>query len=143
MGFRLTVGSDVSMLERQIKNVKFRTDIPLDSNARATDHGAYLKIWGKLLFSLDAALKENDPSLALAEWSQESSDKMTCYREVKVEVISNGKVVRQITLPDAFVVEYTETLDDENGVGEFYLHVKQKKDVTDVVDVDGGFDVTE
>ena len=54
MGFRLKIeGQDnIEMNERQIKNVEFCSDIPMDSNARATDNGVYVKIWGKLLFSL-------------------------------------------------------------------------------------------
>lgn len=48
-------------------------------------------------------------------------------------------MVRQYTLPDAFVMEYTEELDDETGVGTFYLHIKQKKDQNAMVKVDGGF----
>lgn len=47
--------------------------------------------------------------------------------------------MRQITLPNAFVVEYAEELDDETGVGSFYLHVKQKKDQTAKVTIDGEF----
>lgn len=139
MGFQLKIDGEgpVELSERQIKNVKFCTEVPEDSNARATDHGASLKVWGKLLFSLGA--EAEDQTLNLALWSQVPSDNADCYRSVEVSVISAGQVVRDITLPNAFVVEYSETLDDENGVGEFYLHVKQKKDVTDAVTVDGGF----
>ena len=36
-------------------------------------------------------------------------------------------------------VEYAEELDDETGVGSFYLHVKQKKDQTAKVTIDGEF----
>ncbi len=139
MGFRLKINGStpVEMNERQIKNVEFCSDIPLDSNARATDNGAYIKIWGKLLFSLGAEV--DDSSLNLAKWSQVPSEFADCYREVEVLVVSAGQVVRQITLPNAFVMEYTESLDDETGVGEFYLHLKQKKDLTDFVKIEGGF----
>ena len=139
MGFRLKIDGlgPVEMNERQIKNVEFCSDIPLDSNARATDNGAYLKIWGKLLFSLGAEV--NDSTLNLAKWSQVPSELADCYRKVSVEVISAGQVVRNITLPNAFVMEYEESLDDESGVGTFYLHVKQKKDIVDKVTIDGGF----
>ncbi len=47
--------------------------------------------------------------------------------------------MRQITLPNAFVMEYSEEQDDESGVGTFYLHVKQKKDLTDKTTIEGGF----
>ena len=56
-----------------------------------------------------------------------------------MDVISASQVVRQITLPNAFVMEYREELDDETGVGSFYLHVKQKKDQTSKVAIDGEF----
>ena len=139
MGFRLKIDGvgPVALNERQIKNVEFCSDIPSDSNARATDNGAYLKIWGKLLFSLGA--EANDQTLNLAKWSSVPSESADCYRKVEISVVSAGQVVRNITLPNAFVMEYSESLDDESGVGEFYLHVKQKKDVTDRVAIDGGF----
>lgn len=138
MGFRVRIDEDVVVMnERQIKNVSFGSEIPDDSNARATDNGVSLKIWGKILFSVDG--EGEDPTLELADWSQISSDKADCYKAVEVDVVSAGLKVRQIMLPNAFVVEYSETIDDEKGVGEFYLHVKQKKDVTDAVNFDGGF----
>ena len=139
MGFRLKIDGSgpVDLNERQIKNVEFCSDIPVDSNARATDNGVSMKIWGKLLFSLGA--EKDDATLNLAKWSQVPSESADCYRKVEVAVIAAGQVVRNITLPNAFVMEYSETLDDENGVGEFYLHVKQKKDITDKITVDGGF----
>lgn len=139
MGFRLNVsGAEaVKLSERCIKSAQFYSEIPLDSNARATDNGAGLKVWGKMLFSLGA--EAQDSTLNLAKWSQVASESATCYRDVKVDVVSAGQIVRSYTLPNAFVVEYSEELDDETGVGEFYLHVKQKKDVTSKVAIDGGF----
>lgn len=139
MGFRLKIDGlgPVELNERQISKVEFCSDIPSDSNARATDNGAYIKIWGKLLFSLGA--EANDQTLNLAKWSQVPSELADCYRKVEISVISASQVVRNITLPNAFVMEYSESLDDESGVGEFYLHVKQKKDIVDKITIDGGF----
>ncbi len=48
-----------------------------------------------------------------------------------MEVVSAGQVVRKYEVPNAFVMEYSEEMDDETGVGTFYLHVKQKKDEND------------
>ena len=50
-----------------------------------------------------------------------------------------GQVVREYTIPNAFVMEYKEHLDDETGVGTFYLHIKQKKDENDAVKIEGGY----
>ena len=46
---------------------------------------------------------------------------------------------RRPVVPNAFVMEYSESLDDKTGVGEFYLHVKQKKDKTTDTAIEGGF----
>ena len=139
MGFRLSINGTgpVELNEQCIKNVEFESDIPNDSNARATDNGASLKIWGKMLFSLGGEVA--DSTINLAKWSTVPSELADCYRTVKVDVVSASQVVRQLTLPHAFVMEYSETLDDETGVGEFYLHVKQKKDKTMKTTIDGGF----
>ena len=75
----------------------------------------------------------------LAKWSVVPSESADAYRTVKVDVVAAGQIVRQITLPNAFVMEYEESLDDETGVGEFYLHVKQKKDLTGLTSLEGGF----
>lgn len=139
MGFRLTIdgAGPVSLSEKCITDVKFRSEIPEDSNARATDNGAALKVWGKMLFSLGA--EAQDATVNLAKWSVVPSDSADCYRNVKIEVVAADQIVRQITLPNAFVMEYSEELDDETGVGTFYLHVKQKKDMTDATTIEGGF----
>lgn len=139
MGFRLTIDGSgpVKLSDECIKNVEFESEIPADSNARATDNGASLKIWGKMLFSLGG--EEQDSTLNLAKWSLVPSESADSYRNVQIEVVSASQVVRQFTLPNAFVMEYSESLDDENGVGEFYLHVKQKKDKTKSVSIEGGF----
>ena len=139
MGFRLEIdgAGPVKLTERAITKVVFDSEIPQDSNARATDNGAALKIWGKLLFSLGG--QEQDSTLNLAQWSLVPSESADSYRTGKVDVISASQVVRQITLPNAFVMEYREELDDETGVGSFYLHVKQKKDQTSKVAIDGEF----
>ena len=139
MGFRLQIdgAGPVKLTERAITKVTFGSEIPEDSNARATDNGASIRIWGKLLFSLGG--EEQDSTLNLAQWSLVPSESADSYRTVQVDVVSASQIVRRGTLPNAFVVEYSEALDDESGVGSFYLHVKQKKDQTDKVTIDGEF----
>ena len=121
MGFRLEIdgAGPVKLTERAITSVKFGSEIPQDSNALGGE--------------------EQDSTLNLAQWSLVPSESPDSYRNVKVDVVSASQIVRQITLPNAFVVEYAEELDDETGVGSFYLHVKQKKDQTAKVTIDGEF----
>ncbi len=140
MGFRMEVtgGSEpIKFDERSITKVDFDSRSALDSNARATDYSLSVKVWGKMLYKLGG--EGSDPTLGLAQWSQVPSEKADCYRNVEITVVSAGQVVRQFTLPDAFVMEYSEEVDDESGVGVFYIHMKQKKDENASIKIEGGF----
>ncbi|MCT4509797.1 MAG: membrane-associated protease 1 [Tepidibacter sp.] len=141
MGFRLKVEGPetIDLGLENIVTVEFNTDTPNDSNARSTDLGTSLIIKGKILTAVDG--EEADSTMKLAQWSLVPGEKADCYRKVIVDVISASQVVRKIELPNAFIVDYTEDYGDEEGVGTFYLHMKQKKDKTPSVKLEGGFEV--
>ncbi len=140
MGFRMKITGgpeEIAFDERSITKVDFDSISPSDSNARATDFGLTVKVCGKMLYKLGGG--GNDPTLGLTQWSQVPSERPDCYRNAEITVISAGQVVRQFTLPDAFVMEYSEEVDDESGVGTFYIHMKQKKDENAAARIEGGF----
>ena len=139
MGFRVKVeGNDtIELGVENIETVEFKTDTPDDSNARSTDLGVTLKVTGKILAAVDG--EEADQTIKLAQWSLVRAEDADCYRNIVIDVIAASQVVRQITFPNAFVVDYTEDFGDEEGVGTFYLYVKQKKDKTANVAFEGGF----
>ena len=140
MGFRLNVSGgaeQIALDEKSIKNVIFTSESPADSNARATDFGVSMKVWGKMLYKLGG--EGSDGTIELSKWSVVPSEKADCYRDAVVEVISAGQVVRKYEVPNAFIMEYSEEMDYETGVGTFYLHVKQKKDENDKVKIEGGY----
>lgn len=140
MGFRMKITGgpeEIAFDERSITKVDFDSISPSGSNARATDFGLTVKVWGKMLYKLGGG--GNDPTLGLTQWSQVPSERPDCYRNAEITVISAGQVVRQFTLPDAFVMEYSEEVDDESGVGTFYIHMKQKKDENAAARIEGGF----
>lgn len=140
MGFRLSINGmngKIELNEKTIQTVVFNSQSAKDSNARATDFGLAAKITGKMLFKVDGS--GEDGTLELSKWSQVPSEQADCYRNAEIEVISAGQVVRKYVFPNAFVMEYEEHLDDETGVGTFYLHIKQKKDENDAVKVEGGY----
>ena len=127
MGFRLAVSGgaeNINLDEKTIQKVTFSSDSATDSNARATDFGIAVKITGKMLYKVGA------------DGEDEQAD---CYRNAQIDVVSAGQVVRKYTIPNAFVMEYEEHMDDETGVGTFYLHIKQKKDENDAVKIEGGY----
>ena len=134
MGFRLAVSGgaeNINLDEKTIQKVTFSSDSATDSNARATDFGIAVKITGKMLYKVGAD--------GLSKWSQVPSEQADCYRNAQIDVVSAGQVVRKYTIPNAFVMEYEEHMDDETGVGTFYLHIKQKKDENDAVKIEGGY----
>jgi hypothetical protein len=139
MGFRVKVegAESIDLSIESIETVEFKTDTPDDSNARSTDLGTSLIITGKILTPVGGEAADN--TIKLAQWSLVPAEKADCYRSVKVDVISASQVVRQLTLPNAFVVDYEEQYGDVEGVGTFMLYVKQKKDKTAQVKFEGGF----
>lgn len=120
-----------------VKKVIYKTDIPLDSNARTKDVGSTLKISGKILTAVDGDPFDSTRQLGL--WSMVPAENSACYRKVTVEIIQAGVVERKYTFPNAFVVNYKENFGNTDGVGAFNLIVKQKKDKIAAIKIDGGY----
>lgn len=139
MGFRMTVSGpeQISLTEKQITIAEYSIMTPHDSNARSTDLGAEIKIWGKIIPSIASA--ESESAIGLHKWSLVPAERADCYRNAQLDTISAGVVVRRISLPKAFVVEYKEDFSDTTGNGTFYLHIRQKKDKIQDVKIEGGF----
>ena len=139
MGFKLKVEgpSTIELGTTSVVGVKFRTDIPHDSNARSTDMGSTVEITGKILTAVDGDAFDSTRQLGL--WALVPAEKSDCYRKVTIEVIAASQVVRKYTYPNAFVVDYKEDYGDTEGVGTFTLIIKQKKDKMAQVTVEGGY----
>lgn len=139
MGFRLKVeGQETFELGADnIQTVKYKTDTPDDSNARSTDVGSILTVTGKVITAVDGDAA--DATLKLGLWSLVSAEKADCYRKVTLEVIAADQVVRKISIPNAFVVDYTESFGDTEGVGNYELIIKQKRDKNEFVKLEGGY----
>jgi len=141
MGFTLKVegASSIELGTTSVIGVKFRTDIPVDSNARSTDMGSTVEITGKILTAVDGDPFDSTKQLGL--WALVPAEQYDCYRKVTIEVIAASQVVRKYTYPNAFVVDYKEDYGDVEGVGTFTLIIKQKKDKMSQVAVEGGYSV--
>lgn len=139
MGLRMKItGSEtVELRETSITSVVFGADIPHDSNARSTDLGSTVLIEGKILAAVGG--EAADDTSKLARWSLVPAENSDCYRNVQIDVVSASQVVRQITVPNAFVVDYREDFTDETGTGVFKLLIKQKKDKMTSLKFEGGF----
>ena len=139
MGFKVKIegAETIDLSIESVETVKFTTDTPKDTNARSKDVGTTMVITGKILTAVDG--DPFDSTRKMGTWSLVPAEKADCYRNIKVDVISASQVVRQITLPNAYVVDYKESYGDEEGVGTFYILAKQKKDKTKAVKFLGGF----
>ena len=81
MGFRMKItggAEPITFDERSILKVDFDSASAKDSNARATDYGLSVRVWGKMLYKLGG--EGDDATLGLAQWSQVPSEKADCYR---------------------------------------------------------------
>ena len=139
MGLRLKIeGSEtINLRETSIKTIQFGADIPHDSNARSTDLGSTVLIKGKILAAVGG--EAADDTSKIARWSLVPAENSDCYRKVEIIVVSASQIVRQITIPNAFVVDYVEDFTDETGAGVFELLIKQKKDKMVNIKFEGGF----
>ncbi len=138
MGFKVKIEANetIELGLETVEKVIFDTDTPNDSNARSTDLGMGVTIIGKIRANVAGVA---DETVKLPSWALVPAEDANCYGKVTVDVISGGKVVRQIVLDTAYVVSYEEEFGDVTGVGTFTLQVKQKKDMNTTVSYQGGF----
>lgn len=115
-------------------DVKFLSESPDDSNARATDLGIILEIKGKILAAANGDAE--DDTRKVAQWSLVPAESSDAYRTVSLEVISAGQMVRKIDMTNAFVVE---AYGNQAGTGTFSLKIKQKKEKVKEVAIEGGY----
>lgn len=121
MGFKVKIegAETIDLSIESVQTVKLITDTPEDSNARSKDVGSTMVIKGKILTAVDG--DPFDSTRKMGTWSLVPAEKADCYRKVTVEVISADQIIRKITYPNAFVVDYKETFGDTEGIGTLNL----------------------
>ena len=140
MGFRLSVKgqeNEILLDKESILDVKYISETPDDSNARATDLGVILEIRGKILAA--ASGDSEDDTRKVAQWSLVPSEASDAYRQASLEIISAGQMVRKIDMTNVFVVDYIEEYGNQAGTGTFSLKIKQKKEKVKEVTIEGGY----
>ena len=139
MGFRVKIegAETIDLSIESVETVKVTTDTPKDSNARSKDVGSTVTITGKILTAVDGDPFDSTRQMGL--WSLVPAEKADCYRKITVEVISADQIIRKITYPNAFVVDYKENFGDTEGIGTFTLVARQKKDKLTAVTIEGGY----
>lgn len=144
MGFRLNVkgqNDEILLTKESIVDVKYISETPDDSNARATDLGVILEIKGKILAAINGDTEDDTRKVAM--WSLVPAESSDAYRKATLEVISAGQMVRKINMNNVFVVDYIEEYGDQAGTGLFTLKIKQKKEKVKEVEIEGGYSTQE
>lgn len=139
MGFELKVEGGPGSFDlgfETITSVKYISDSPDDSNARSNDVSLSVEIKGKIITALDG---DEYKTVELAKWSVIPVEDPNCYGQVTVTYVNAGMVVREIKLPNAFMVSYKETFNNQEGVGEFVAVIRQKKDKNAQFECAGSF----
>ena len=130
---------EITLEEESTRQITFKVEIPQDSRARTKDIGVTMIVKGKILPDTESAGNAADSTAKLLEWSNIPAEKKEAYRSITVKVQSGGVTTRQYELPNAFIVDYDETFENAEGIGEFTLVLKQMKNKIAAVKVTGGF----
>ena len=130
---------EITLEEESTRQITFIVEIPQDSRARTKDIGVTMIVKGKILPDTESAGNAADSTAKLLEWSNIPAEKKEAYRSITVKVQSGGVTTRQYELPNAFIVDYDETFENAEGIGEFTLVLKQMKNKIAAVKVTGGF----
>ncbi|WP_066900675.1 hypothetical protein [Streptobacillus notomytis] len=141
MGFKLNLkgsSEEFTVEQENIVSVKFLSDTNDSSNARSTDLSIGLEIEGKIIPSIGQNDVE-DPTRKLLLWSLVSAEDLEAYKNVTLEIILAGNVVRKVNLTNAFLIDYNEYFDEKNGNGTFLLKIRQKKEKIKEIVIEGGY----
>ena len=118
MGFKVVIkgNNDEIVLEKdRVLDVRYISDTPNDSNARATDLNVSLEISGKVTNEKDDMTKK------LCSWSLVPSESQDAYKDL------------------TFEVDYEESFNVKNGTGVFRILLRQKKEKISSIAVEGGY----
>lgn len=138
MATKLTITGteNIEIGEKLITDMGFKVIRPDDSNANSTDVTKILWIKGRIIPEIGGTTGE--PVTKLKNWSLVKTG-AGVYRAVNAEYQADATTVRRYTFPKAFVSGYSDSFNDKEGTGTFYLELCEKKDENPKVTVEGGF----
>ena len=113
-----TADPEIELEQESTRQIIFKVEIPQDSRARTKDIGVTMIVKGKILPETESAGTAADSTSKLLDWSIVPAEKKEAYRSVTVKVMSGGVVTRQYQMPNSFIVDYVETFENAEGIGE-------------------------
>ena len=82
-----------------------------------------IRITGSISARYDGGNK--DETLGIAKWAGASAYSQEAYQRVTAAVHRNGQVLREVEIPEAFVINYSERFSVGSDKGEFTLLVRE------------------
>jgi len=125
-----------TLSEETVERFESKIDIPKNTDGRAVDTAASMTVTGKIRSAGDGGIA--DSTIQAAQWANNMNDSQA-YQNTTATATAAGQVLRRTTLPNAFVVGYSESFNVASGVGSFELKVRQKKDLLEGYQIEGGF----
>jgi len=115
-----------------ISSVEFILDSPDDVESKSSKMNATLVIKGKIISELYMETKK------ICDWATLSTSSSEINRDVIVNKVYDGKIVREIHFPNAFVVDYKENFGEDEETGVFELKIRQKREKLDKIEIKTG-----
>ena len=122
--------------EETVEAFAAATNIPKDTDGRPVDTAVTMVVSGKIRSAADGGITDN--TVQAAKWANNMDDSKS-YQKITATATAAGQVLRRTTYPNAFVVAYKESFNVQTGVGTFELKLRQKKDLLEGVQIEGGF----
>ena len=121
MGYKVTI-SDGTILEKSIEYVTFNADTP-------SDDSYCMRNYTINSISITGKIGAGEKTISLYEWALLAASNPNCYKEIEVEYIHAGQLLRNVKFSKAFVVDYSESYTKDTGVGHFSILIRQLADV--------------
>lgn len=116
-----------------ISSVDFLSDTPDASKGRAASQVFGLVIKGSINYNIVDGT--DHPLNAITAWAGAPGESPDTYRKVQVDVTASDQIVRSYIFPQAFVMAYTEDMQEEAGRGTYMLEIRQKKDTGTAIEI--------
>ena len=115
MLYKITLGNTV--LEKCIESVQFNV-------STQNDYLFVTRYNSKNLIKITGYIDTEESTIVLYEWALLPATNPNCYKEITVEQYKSEKLLRKVTFSKAFVVKYSESYSNDEGVGTFTLYIK-------------------
>ena len=108
-----------------LMKARWISDIAKSRDARSHTLNASLEVSGVILPGFTGVAGDN--TFSLYEWAHLPAEDVDAYRKVALTIVSAGTVERVYRFGEAYVVNYHETFESADGIGQFTILIRHKR----------------